>query len=213
VLLDLLLPRRCLLCSDPGALVCALCSAALPRLTAPLCAQCGAPTAWPVARCRECSGRRLSFVSARAAVPYDDDVGRFVRLWKERGLRSLADVAAEVVAARVPRPAAGLVTFVPADQWRSRRRGQHPAQRLAHGLAERWSLPCRATLRATATQRQRGLSRAERQRNPVFEALEAVADAVLVDDVYTTGSTASAAARALGGRIEVVTFARAVRRA
>jgi predicted amidophosphoribosyltransferase len=34
---------------------------------------------------------------------------------------------------------------------------------------------------------------------------------VLVDDVYTTGATAHAAAAALGTRVEVVTFARAVR--
>ena len=32
--------------------------------------RCGAPTAWPVDRCRECSGRRLAFASARSAVAY-----------------------------------------------------------------------------------------------------------------------------------------------
>jgi predicted amidophosphoribosyltransferase len=36
--------------------------------------------------------------------------------------------------------------------------------------------------------------------------------AVLVDDVYTTGATANAAARALAGRVEVVTFARTIKR-
>ena len=65
---------------------------------------------------------------------------------------------------------------------------------------------------------QRGLALAERRRN-VRAAFRAVASAparvVLVDDVYTSGSTAAAAASALRGagatRVEVVTFARAVR--
>jgi len=213
VLLDLLLPRRCVGCGDAGALLCSPCRAALPALTPPLCARCGAPVAWSVERCRECTGRRLAFASARAAVPYDDEVRRLVRRWKEGGLRSLAATAAEVVVARVPRPEVAVLTFVPAEVWRARRRGHHPAEQLARELAERWQLPCAALLRSTAVRRQRGLSRAQLQRNPAFRALATVPSAVLVDDVYTTGATANAAARALGGRVEVVTFARAVRRA
>src|SRR3954454_4542713 len=97
-LLDLLLPRRCLVCGRAGALVCEPCGAALPRLRGPLCARCGAPVAWPVARCAECAGRRLAFASARAAVRYDDRVRRVVAGWKDRGLRGLAALAADVVA-------------------------------------------------------------------------------------------------------------------
>jgi len=214
VLLDLLLPRRCAVCGDGGAALCADCAAALPALTPPLCARCGAPTVWPVERCRECAGRRLAFLSARAAVPYDDTVRRIVRRWKERGLRSLAVAAADIVAARVTRPAVDVVTFVPAEPWRARSRGHHPAERLARELAERWALPCSPLLvRRGPARPQRGLSRSQRQRNPAFSALETGLCAALVDDVYTTGATADAAARALAGRVEVVTLARTVRRA
>jgi len=207
--LDLLLPRRCVVCRVAGAQLCARCRDALP-----LCERCGAPTAWPVACCRECSGRRLAFAHARAAVAYEDDVRRLVRAWKERGLRALADEAAGVVAARVQRPAAEAITFVPGDPWRSRARGHQPAERLARALAERWALPCEPLLRrAGGARRQSGLSRVERRRNPAFAALAQRSSVVLVDDVYTTGSTADAAARALGGTVEVVTFARTVRRA
>jgi predicted amidophosphoribosyltransferase len=213
--LDLLLPRRCVVCGSGGGVLCAHCRDALPALTPPLCECCGAPTEWPVQRCRECSGRRLAFASARAAVPYDDGVRRLVHAWKERGLRTLAEAAAELVVARVPRPPLEIVTFVPADRWRSRQRGHQPAERLARHVAERWGLPCEPLLRRVGgAHRQRGLSQRERRRN-VAAAFAAIAraDAVLVDDVYTTGATAHAAAAALGGRVEVVTFARAVRRA
>jgi predicted amidophosphoribosyltransferase len=213
--LDVLLPRRCVVCRGDGGLVCARCRDALPTLTPPLCARCGAPTVWPVQRCRECSGRRLAFATARAAAPYDERVRLLVHAWKERGLRTLADAAAELVVARVPRPAAQVVTFVPGDGWRARRRGHHPAERLARSVAEHWSLPCEPLLRRVGgAHRQRGLDSAQRRRNvrEAFSADDAPASAVLVDDVYTTGATAHAAAAALGCRVDVVTFARAVRR-
>ena len=215
-MLDLLLPRRCVVCRGDGGLLCARCRDALPELNPPLCALCGAPTVWPVQRCRECSGRRLAFACARAAAPYDDRVRLLVHAWKERGLRALAEAAADVVVARIPRPAVDVVTFVPADGWRARQRGHHPAERLARGVAERWALSCEPLLRrAGGAQRQRGLSLHERRRNVsgVFFAVREGDSAVLVDDVYTTGATAHAAAAALRGTIEVVTFARAVRRA
>jgi predicted amidophosphoribosyltransferase len=198
--------------------LCSGCRAALPPLTPPLCLRCGAPTAWPVQRCRECSGRRLSFAVARAAVAYDEDVRRLVRAWKERGLRRLADDVAAVVAPRLPPPAVDAVAFVPPDARRRLERGYHPAERLAHALARAWSLPSRPLLsRSGAGPRQQGLSLVERRQNVRgrFTASDVPPTVVLVDDVYTTGSTATAAASALRAagarRVEVVTFARAIR--
>ena len=184
----------------------------------PLCARCGAPTAWPVERCRECAGRRLAFSRARAAVAYDADVRRVVRGWKERGLRSLAAIAAGLVAERLPRPEADVITFVPADRTRRLERGYHPAEQLARALAAAWSVPCEPLLsRRGRSKPQRGLALAERRRNVAraFLAAAVAGDVLIVDDVYTSGSTADAAARALRAagarRAEVVTFARAVR--
>jgi len=217
--LDLLLPQRCLVCAEPGAQVCDGCTAALPRLRPPACERCGAPTAWPVARCGECAGRRLAFTTARAAVEYDARVRRIVAAWKERGLRRLAAWAAAVVAERVARPDASALVFVPGDPDRRLRRGHHPAEQLARELGRMWGIGVEpALVRVRGSPRQRGLSRADRRRNvaAAFRATGRVpASVVLLDDVYTTGSTADAAASALrkaGAReVEIVTFARTIR--
>jgi predicted amidophosphoribosyltransferase len=219
-LLDLILPVRCVVCDAAGEQLCEACRDALPRLGAPLCDRCGAPTSWPVARCRECSGRRLAFATARAAVAYDEGVRRLVRAWKDRGLRTLAAVAADTVTAALPSPAvAPGLAYVPPDCARGLQRGHHPAERLARELGERWSLPVLQLLgRARSVQRQRGLSLADRRRNVAgafAPAGDCPARIVLVDDVYTSGSTVSAAATALrkagARRVDVITFARAVR--
>jgi predicted amidophosphoribosyltransferase len=219
VLLDLLLPRRCVVCAIPGPTACERCTASLPRLAGTLCARCGAPVVWPVERCRECAGRRLAFASARAAVEYDAAVRALVSAWKERGLRGLAAFAASVVEEVVPPPSAQLITFVPPDGDRSVKRGHHPPARLARELGERWNLPVEALLGRTRPLRpQRGLARDERRRNVrgAFRADEARGRLLLVDDVYTTGATVAAAASALHAagatRVDVVTFARAARR-
>jgi predicted amidophosphoribosyltransferase len=217
-MLELLLPQRCLGCGRSGAVLCDACVETLPRIASPLCERCGSPTAWPVRRCAECAGRRLAFETARAAVAYDERVRRIVAGWKEHGLRRLASTAADVIAAELPRPAVNALTFVPPDRTRLLERGHHPAERLARELAERWELPVATPLsRRGRSQRQRGASLAERRRNVrgVFHAKRSPARICLVDDVYTSGSTASAAATALrkaGTReVFVVTFARALR--
>jgi predicted amidophosphoribosyltransferase len=217
--LDLFLPQRCLACGKTGAQVCAACLRTLPRLEPPFCERCGAPTAWPVRRCSECSGRRLAFASARAAVAYDERVRAIVAGWKEHGLRRLATLAADEVTRQLMRPEVDALVFVPPDRDRRLERGHHPAERLARALGERWQLPVVGPLRRTGrAPRQRGLAVAARRRNVrgAFAASSLVPRSVcLVDDVYTSGFTASAAASALRAagarRVEVVTFARALR--
>ena len=219
MLLDLLLPQRCLVCSLPGGQVCPACTASLRRVGLPACARCGAPTAWPVPRCTECGGLRLAFASARAAVEYDAPVRRIVGAWKERGLRRLAAWAAAVVADTLEAPRADLLTYVPADPDRRLRRGHHAAEALARELARTWGIGVEPTMvRVRGSPRQRGLSRTERRRNAAAAfAVTRLAPTrvLLVDDIYTTGATANAASSALrqagAQEVEVVTFARTIR--
>jgi predicted amidophosphoribosyltransferase len=220
-LLDLLLPRRCVACGRGELPLCGLCRAELRPPRPPLCARCGAPTAWPVERCSECAGRRLAFRTARAGVGYDRTARALVLGWKERGLRRLAGEAAALVAEAVERPDVEALAFVPGDGERLLWRGHNTAEALARALAACWELPVvEALARTGRAPRQRGRGRVERRANvrgafrPRGEAPRRVA---LVDDVYTTGATANAAASALrkgGARaVDVVTFARALRAA
>jgi len=217
-MLDLLLPQRCVVCGCGGSQLCAGCREELPRIVPPLCARCGAPTAWPVDRCRECAGRRLAFTTARAAVGYNAAARRLVHAWKERGLRRLAAEAAQLVAERLPAPEVETLTFVPADRGRRLERSHNPAERLAIELAAVWELGCVSLLDRTRGGRQRGSSAVERRTvRGAFRAIRgAPRNVAVIDDVYTTGATAAAAATALRAagarRVEAIAFARALRR-
>jgi ComF family protein len=219
VLLDLLLPQRCAACELPGPALCSGCRDSLIRLAPPLCDRCGAPGAWPVQRCAECSGRRIAFATARAAILYDARARHLVQAWKERGQRRLARAAAALVVETLSRPDVAALAFVPADADRALGRGHRPAEALARELGRVWELPVLALVRrARSVERQRGLGLKERRRNVAgafASARASPARVCLVDDIYTSGATAAAAASALrhGGarRVEVVTFARAVR--
>jgi predicted amidophosphoribosyltransferase len=142
-----------------------------------------------------------------------------VQAWKERGRRRLAHAAAALVVEVVPHPGAEALVHVPGDPERARERGSVPPRALAEALASAWGLPALDLLRRTGSYgRQRGLDLASRRRNvegSVTALARAPASVCVVDDVYTSGATASACARALrragARRVEVVTLARAVR--
>ena len=218
-LLGLLFPDRCAVCSLPGSALCGSCRSALVRLAPPLCERCGAPGPWPVACCSECSGRRLAFARARAAIVYDERARSLVRVWKEHGRATLATEAAELVTELVPTPDVDLLVPVPADPERALERGRVAQRGLAVALGASWGIASAELLRRTQTlPRQRGLGLAERRRN-VRGSVGVIASVprsvCVVDDVYTSGATADACAAALrragARRVEVVTFARAVR--
>lgn len=217
-LLGVLLPERCVACGAGDELLCAACRHGLLILRGTLCGRCGSPTAWQVERCGECAGRRLAFASARAAVAYQGAGRALVVVWKERGLRRVTGLAADLVVATMPRPEVDALAFVPGDDDRIGWRGVNTAEELARALGARWELPVASLLVRTRRARpQRGLSQAERRANirAAFRAARpSPAGVALVDDVYTTGATASAAARELKAagarRVDVVTFARSV---
>lgn len=218
-LVDLLLPGRCAACGREGPAICPECLGALGEIRPPLCARCGAPTAWPVERCRECAGRRLAFARARSAVAYEGSAVQLVLAWKDGGRRALARVAAAAVAGAVERPAVEAITYVPAARARELWHDHNTAAALATELSRVWELPVAPVLDRVAESRpQRGLRLAERRRNVAgaFVARGIVPSSVaLCDDVYTSGATVAAAASALrrvgAARVEVVTFARALR--
>jgi len=143
-----------------------------------------------------------------------------VRAWKERGLRHVAELAANIVVERVESPSAAVVTWVAADRDRELTRGHHPAERLARALGRLWEIDSQPLLaRTRPSRRQADLHLDERRRNVrgafCARGRAVPASVLLVDDVYTTGATVDAAAsvlRAAGARrVEVVTFARTVR--
>jgi predicted amidophosphoribosyltransferase len=218
-LVDLLLPQRCVACRAEGSPLCPSCRELLQPVRTPLCDRCGAPVAWPVPRCAECAGRRIAFAKARAGVLYEGPAVDLVRGWKEEGRRGLAGSAAGIVLEALDRPEAAAITFVPPDRDRELWRGHNPARALARELAATWGLPLLDCLvRAPGSIRQRTLTSRDRSRNvtAAFRGTRQVSGRiVLVDDVYTTGATVSAAATELmrgGARcVEVVTFARTPR--
>jgi ComF family protein len=106
-----------------------------------------------------------------------------------------------------------LVIPVPLHRSRERRRGFNQAELLAKRL--RRPMSTRLLRRRKNTASQTGLTRNERKRNlsGAFEVLGNVSGSViLVDDVYTTGSTMNEIAKTLkragAERVEVLTAAR-----
>lgn len=215
--LDVLYPRVCLVCyaglsgTDRGYL-CGACERALPRFGPEACPKCGqglGPGAVVEARCADCRGRALAFDGAVAVGPYRDQLRELVLLLKFGGERVLADELGRLLAGRAaadPRAAeAEVVAPVPLHARTERRRGYNQAALLAEALARRLGKPVdpRALAKVRHTDPQAMLDAPMRAANIAGAFAAPRADRVagrrvlLVDDVLTTGATASEAARTL----------------
>ena len=223
-LLSLVVPPLCVACREPdlsGAAVCPSCAAAMHVIGA-CCRRCGAPLPHSLDACSECRGRSLAFDRAWAPFAYGGAARAVVLGLKARDLHGGTEYMATAIARRAPPGLLeGVLVPVPAHRERLRRHGQNQAQALARVLSGATALPVRDVLaRTPGAPRQVGLPRAARQANArgsirVTRGIAWGSQAVLVDDVYTTGSTLDACAAALrvagAGPVVAVCFARTVR--
>jgi ComF family protein len=235
------LPAECALChallpfDRSTDLICPVCRHRWRPLVPPWCGRCGQPE--PLfGLCRTCKDWPAAFRCARSAVWLDAAARRAVHALKYGGLRRIAeDLAATMARVSLPDAPDALLVPVPLGAARMRVRGYNQSERLARQLAHRWHRPVRQLLirtRETATQtaltpaaRLANVAGAFQVRNgdwglrngtlPEQSAFRIPHSTfVLVDDVFTTGATLAAAARALqdAGALSImaVTFGRAV---
>ena len=155
-------------------------------------------------------------VSAFSAFPYADQPRQLILLLKFESVRAAALPLAQAMAA-LPLGESDALVPVPTTRRRLRQRGFNQAQVLADHLGKIWGMPVLPALsRKDEHVAQMKLGAESRRRNLAncMESNSSVRgkSVLLVDDVLTTGSTASEAARALlaaGARqVSLVTAAR-----
>jgi ComF family protein len=228
-LVDLLMPPACIACKAPVGTplsFCADCFAALKPIDAGRCIQCASPLPieWRAeSHCLGCLREPPRFDRTAAPFLYDGPARQLVLAFKNGREAYAAPMAAAML-----RAAPGwvssetLVCAVPLHRWRLAGRGYNQALVLARAIARAAGAPLDPDLlvRVKATPRTRGLSRRQRQLNvkgafrPAPDARSRIAgrEVVLVDDVMTSGATASAAARLLkragAARVSVLVHAR-----
>ncbi|NRD47946.1 ComF family protein [Corallococcus exiguus] len=225
-LLDLVYPPMCLACAKVlpgvGAVFCESCDTALERLPPVCCRTCAEPGVFPGNTCPRCRTVPPPFSRAWAPFAHEGPVARAIHRFKYEDHPDLAAPLGVLLAdeaRRFLRTAPGCVVALPLHVRRFRKRQYDQAHLLASELAKATgrTAPGNWLKRTRETRRQVGLSEAERAGNVAgaFVASRAVKgqEVLLLDDVFTTGSTARAAAIALreagATRVEVLTLARA----
>jgi competence protein ComFC len=215
---DFLYPESCISC---GALarcaLCSLCLGGVPRLGPEMCRCCGAPTANEVDSCRDCRDRKFAFDRASQAVAFAGTVRRALLRLKYRGERTLADALTHLLVEVVGRNPAeepfSAITWIPSSPRRLRERGFDHGRALAESVAARLALPSTSLLvKVRETPPQVGLEPEVRRTNlrgAFWCRLPSPSRVLVVDDVFTSGATASEAARALSvaGAKQVVVLA------
>ncbi len=234
--LDLLMPPQCIACKAPTQRAlgyCPDCWGALPANDGTRCRQCDHPLPgrWQLeALCLGCLHEPPAFQQARAPYLYDGAARETVLALKAGREPYAAMMAGAMLRAGADlfppgRLADTVIVPVPLHRWRLLRRGFNQATALAAAIAsESGARLLPDTLRRLrATPSSRGLGRAARRANVrgAFHIYRrhrhriANKHVVLVDDVMTSGATASACARQLrragAASVSVLVFARVAR--
>ncbi len=209
--LDALYPPRCASCAAVGYDDwCEQCLTQIEYISAPVCSRCGTPLS-PERFCSSCRAHPLVPEAVRAVAHYRGAVQRAIHRCKYRYLPTIAPVLAELLfqgwqtEITAPLHSAEVVIPIPIHPRRERERGFNQSALIARHFCERIGLEYRnsALERRVYHRPQVGLDASERSRN-VQDAFHVVDSSVIagrtvlvIDDVWTTGSTLNEAARAL----------------
>ncbi len=201
---DLLFPPRCALCdeviSPAEGGCCNECRKTLKYVSEPYCLKCGAPLKENEKQyCASCSVRDHLFTSCRALYEYAY-VRTAIYRFKYSGRAEYADFfgreMAEAFREQLKRWAPQGLVPVPLYPAKQRIRGYNQAERLAEALSRYSGIPLfsKLVVRSRKTRPMKELNLRERQINLknaflIPQDVVKLEKVVVVDDIYTTGTT------------------------
>ena len=212
-ILNILFPRCCPVCGEivkpAGRLICPSCFQELSFVSPPVCKKCGKEILDETMEfCEDCMVHRHAFEYGVALLNYDEAARRSMSQIKYYNKREYLDFYGAAISARyetlIRRWNVDAIVPIPVHPSRRRKRGFNQAEVLAQIIGERLGIRVLPDLlvRTKRTMPQKELSAAERLKN-LSGAFAAGAShpeirrILLVDDIYTTGSTIEACSRVL----------------
>ena len=238
-ILDTVVPCNCRNCGqaiwgDSTPFFCDPCWSTLESIKGPICQRCGLPFPsprvllhHPTHRCANCRLRPPAFTQAWTGYPYTSPLKEAIRLFKYQGKVSLAGPLATLLLKalpswQMPERRVDVVLPVPLHTVRLRERQYNQSHMLAFPFSRvlRIPLSCTNLVRVRPTTPQTSLKRTDRLKNlrHSFSVTQPTAlrgkHVLLIDDVFTTGTTVNECAKALrkagASHVYVVTLARMV---
>lgn len=219
--LNLVFPARCPICDKPAPfpeLICPACREKPIPVNAPRCLKCGKHMEDEREEyCRGCRTTVHRFEQGRGLYLYPS-VAQSIYRFKYAGRQEYAGFYAEQIVERLGKTIrawrADALVPVPIHYTRKKERGYNQAEVLAEEIGKRMGIPVAADLvkRVRKTLPQKLLDDSERQNNlkKAFKIEKndvKLKRVIIVDDIYTTGSTIDACAEELkSAAIEKVYF-------
>jgi ComF family protein len=214
----MLYPARCPVCGDivvpKTALACEPCKNKLKLIAEPKCKKCGKPMETEENEyCRDCMKKDYHFITGYSVWQYDSVMKKSVSDFKYNNKKEYAAFyiheTARLYGEKIRQIAPDIIVPVPIHRLKYRERGYNQADILARGIGKSLDIPVISDLliRNRKTLPQKQLNDKERLKNlrEAFEFNKAAAGyfkknistVLLVDDIYTTGSTIEACTNVL----------------
>ncbi len=212
---DILYPGRCAVCDrvlkrgEYG--VCTHCTPLPQKIEGDICMKCGRPVPGEGVICSRCEKGENTFCEGRSSFLYDRYMRRSISFFKYKGRQEYASYYASVLdemfREKVEAWGAEALVPVPVHAERLRKRGYNQAALIAGELGRKNGLPVYdLLLRNRKTIPQKELSDKERLKNlcnafsvnkEVWELSKRIKCVIIIDDIYTTGSTIEACSRTI----------------
>lgn len=213
IIIDSLLPKTCPVCKDivvpRGNQICRKCLLSFSFVKEPTCEKCGKEILSASQKiCYDCRYNRKSFTKGIALLNYEELSRECMSGIKFLNRKEDIDVFAAMIVSRLGKTIKNWEPecLIPVPVYKDRliKRGYNQAEELAKGIGKRLNIPVNSEIliRNRPTKAQKSLNPQERLENlsgafDIGKCIKTTRCVVLVDDIYTTGSTAEACTRVL----------------
>ncbi|MGB8452267.1 MAG: ComF family protein [Anaerocolumna sp.] len=212
-IIDILYPRRCPICGDivkpRGKLVCPPCKLKLKPIEEPRCKKCGKPIESDEKEyCHDCETKKHHYIKGYALWTYDPIMKKSIADFKFHGRKEYSDFYIDEIIKRfgldIKKITPDVLVPIPIHKSKQMQRGYNQADILAKGIGTKLNIAVLSHLlqRDKKTLPQKLLNDKERLKNleKAFTYSEGessrfqgtIHKVMLIDDIYTTGSTIEA---------------------